>query len=106
MFAAGSRTSAPQVARILFLSIFQLVERLCVPLWNSGARPLSGGQSKGADIGCRPLGVPRDYLPRLARLEALSGLIFAWAATCLVMWVARLQGPTFHFIAGSGQDLQ
>jgi hypothetical protein len=44
---------------------------------------------------------------RLARLEALSGLIFCvLVVTVVVTWVARLQLPFFHFAAGSGQAVQ
>jgi len=44
---------------------------------------------------------------RLARLEALSGLILASAfAVVMRRWVARLQWPSFHFMVGSGQAVQ
>ena len=47
------------------------------------------------------------YLRRLARLDALSGLIFAFfSVTAAETWEARLQFPFFHFKVGSGQALQ
>jgi hypothetical protein len=47
----------------------------------------------------------QDYLRAL--LEALSGLILAVVeAVAELTWLARLQLPFFHFIAGSGHALQ
>ena len=49
----------------------------------------------------------RHHFFLLARLDALSGLIFAWAAAvAAVIWVAKLQFPFFHFMAGSGVAVQ
>jgi hypothetical protein len=40
-------------------------------------------------------------------LDAFKGLTLALgAAAAATMWVARLQLPRFHFIAGSGHDEQ
>jgi hypothetical protein len=53
------------------------------------------------------LHMPKNYLFRLARLDAFSGLIFACGATVSAFtWVAILQIPLFHFRAGSGAALQ
>jgi len=44
---------------------------------------------------------------RLARLDALSGFIFAFFSVAAAeTWDARLQFPFFHFKVGSGQAAQ
>jgi hypothetical protein len=40
------------------------------------------------------------------RLEAFNGFNFTTFSLPDLMWVARLQGPFFHLICGSGQDWQ
>jgi len=43
----------------------------------------------------------------LFRLDAFSGLIFAFALVdSTAIWVARLQFPFFHLTEGSGQAVQ
>ena len=49
----------------------------------------------------------RDPYYLFARLDALSGLIFAcWTPGLLATWEAILQLPVFHFNVGSGQLVQ
>jgi hypothetical protein len=40
------------------------------------------------------------------RLEAFRGLSFTTFSPPDLVWVARLQGPFFHLLCGSGQDWQ
>ena len=55
----------------------------------------------------RGLPIDRRMHYLLPRLDALSGLIFAFfAVTAAETWDARLQFPVFHFKVGSGQAVQ
>lgn len=55
----------------------------------------------------RDLTVDGDQHYRPPLLDALSGLILVFAdSTVALTWVARLHFPFFHFICGSGQELQ
>ena len=60
-----------------------------------------------SQIGSGVLIVDYNQHYRLPLLDALSGLSFALEAVVVaVTWVARLQLPFFHLMAGSGQAVQ